>query len=609
MLKFIAFFLLVMATSSLNATLQVDVRSIEASQPLKGPWAFAPMIVEDSNDSRLKQQSLMLPQFIDSYLTNPHDIVTLALTLKTTPNLPLSINMKQPYSVWKLYANEKLIGSSGEFNPKSGQHLAHANYPIIEFTPTNEQTHLLLYLANSQHQHIGFYGTPLIAPKGILEKYHLQASIIEKIVAVVLFLFGIYHIGLFLAWKKDTAPLWFGMACISLAVRTTTTGEKIITELLPEISWELLTRVEYVSGYITLPLFVLYVGSLYPKQKFMRVNYVYLFFGLLFACFALFSSTYFFTSSLTYYYIVVFTFIFYITWILLQSLFARETGSILALVAFFFFSATIVHDLLLFQNIIIFLPIDLMPYGFLVYLFAQAAILLLRYTNSYHLIEIHTNNLEYMIAQRTQELSAMVSQRELLLRELTHRVKNNLQFIISLLWIQRKEADPQTSLALKRVEAQVQSIAAVHETLCSQNSIDVIEVHDYIGKIVSSLERLYPDIGISLKADKKIYIKSDHAASLGLIINELITNHVKYSITENSPPIHIFIEDSIAGKSILHYCDGVDHRETFANAALSAFGLPKMGWTMIKSFIKQIDGEITPYAEHIELHFFTCECA
>jgi two-component sensor histidine kinase len=601
------FTLFLFLTSSLYAITTVDVTHIQEPQPLRGPWAFTASIVQKSNDPILTKQSLLLPQFLDEKLAHPHDIVTLMLALKTTPNFPLSINMKQPYSVWKLYANGKLIGSSGVFHPENGQHMAHAYYPIIHFTPTKENTHLLLYLANAQHQHVGFYGVPLIAPKGVLEKHHIQASIIEKIVIAILGLFGMYHIGLFLIGRKDKAPLWFGMVCISLAIRTATTGEKVVLSLFPNLTWEMLTRIEYVSGYLALPFFVLYVSSLYQKQTSQRISYVYLLLGFLFAFFAMFFSSQFFTTSLTYYYIIVVTFIMYTLWILFRSLISKESGSILAFITFMFFSVTIIHDLLLFQNIIFLLPIDLMPYGFLIYLFAQAAILLLRYANAFKIIEQHTDELEVLVLERTKELTALVSQRELLLRELTHRVKNNLQFIISLLWIQRKEADDKTRITLKTLESQIQSIAAVHESLCSKNTIAAIEIHDYIRKLILSLQQLHREVEIILDSREAIYIKTDHTVSLGLIINELVTNHMKYSNPTAITPIHISIHQSVDFKTVLHYNDGIDHREIFANIKTSSFGLPKLGWPMIKEFVKQMDGEIIPYHDHLELHFSACE--
>lgn len=175
------------------------------------------------------------------------------------------------------------------------------------------------------------------------------------------------------------------------------------------------------------------------------------------------------------------------------------------------------------------------------------------------------------------------------------------------MWIQRKESDEKTQLTLKTLESQIQSIATVHEALSSQNIITAIEITDYIQKLILSLQRLHSQITMTLHFADPIYIKTDHTVSLGLIINELITNHIKYSDPSNIPPVHIFIEHSIDHEVVLHYNDTIDHRETFANTKVSSFGLPKLGWPMIKEFIKQMDGKIIPYHDHIDIHFSSCE--
>ncbi|MDP3443046.1 MAG: sensor histidine kinase, partial [Ignavibacteria bacterium] len=372
------------------------------------------------------------------------------------------------------------------------------------------------------------------------------------------------------------------------------------------ISWELLLRLDYASGCISLPLFVWYLDSLYPKHIWKSAKYIYLFLGGIFLSLCTLFPTLFFTPYLFSYELIYLTFILYTIVVLYISLKAHETGSVLAFITFIILSLSIIHDFLRFDN---FLPNtrDLAPYGFVFYLMAQSTILLLRYANAFKIIEKHTDDLEVLVLERTKELTALVSQRELLLRELTHRVKNNLQFIISLLWIQRKEADDKTRITLKTLESQIQSIAAVHESLCSQNTIAAIEIHDYIRKLILSLKQLHPEVEIILDSSEAIYIKTDHTVSLGLIINELVTNHIKYSNPDKISPVHIFIQKSLDLKTVLHYNDGVDHREIFANIKTSSFGLPKLGWPMIKEFVKQMDGEIIPYHDHLDLHFSACE--
>ncbi|MDD2781796.1 histidine kinase dimerization/phosphoacceptor domain -containing protein [Sulfuricurvum sp.] len=595
--------LTIIYTLPLYAVVQVDATRLDKPLMLKGEWSFAPYFIERFDDPNLSKATINVPQYIEDRLEDPHTIVTYALLLKTIPNKPLSISLKQPYSVWELYIDGKRIGSSGTFYPQSGMHKAQASYPILQFTPTSEHTQLLLHLGNSEHRHMGLYGTPRIASVGVLEQIHTDGKVIEKIVFVMLTLFGIYHIGIFLAWRKDQAPLWFGAVCLSLAIRTTTTGEKIILEFFPDLSWEMLTRLEYASGYLALPFFIKYFGTLYNKHAYLNAERFYFVVSIIFVTLVLFASTLVFTTSLMYYNLVVVTFILYIFWLLFQSLRTHEAGSILAFSAFILFSLSIIHDLLFFENIILFLAMDLMPYGFIIYLLAQATILLIRYANAFRLIENHTNELETIVEKRTHDLSDLLKQRELLLRELTHRVKNNLQFIIGLLWIQRKEADEKMKSALKTLESQIQSIAAVHETLCAQNNVSTVQMNDYIERLIFSLQRLYPHLEISFDSDEIVFVSTDHTISIGLILNELITNHIKYS--KELHPIHLKLTQNNK-KSIFYYNDGYDHQEAFQKVQNSiSFGLPKLGWAMIKEFVKRMDGEMMVYPNHIELEFLS----
>jgi len=606
-LKYLFLFFVVFFIPSLHAIPTVDITHLKTSKELFGPWAYAPNIIHSSDDIRLQKQLLHLPLFFESILGKSQGEATFTLQLKTTPNLPLSLDVKHPFTVWKLYANNQLIAESGKFGKLSHEHEADVFHKIVHFTPTTDTTVLIFHIANSQHQHIGFYGVPIIAPQGILEQHQLDLFTYELISIVLITLIGLYHIGLFVAWRGDKATLWFGLICLIVSVRATTTGEQIILDLFPSISWEMLLRIEYASGCLSLPIFVLYIGSLYPKHSSRLAEKIYIGLGLIFLALCTVFPTLFFTPYLLPYELIYVTFIFYTLYVLYRSIKAEEAGSLLAFTAFFILGVAIIHDLIRLQNM---LPTstDLVPFGFVFYLFAQASILLLRYANTFHLIEKHTNNLEQLVGERTKELSLLLSQRDLLLRELTHRVKNNLQFIVGLLWIQRKEADPQTNTALKTLESQIQSIAAVHESLCSQDTITTIEIHDYIRKLILSLKRLHSDLEISLDSHEPIYIQTDHTISLGLIINELITNHIKYSNSSESRPIHIFIEKLLENNVVLHYNDGIDHRETFKKTQTSSsFGLPKLGWSMIKEFVKQMDATISVYHDHLDLHFLACE--
>jgi len=585
--------------SPLFANTPINVQNLQKPEKLFGPWEIQLVQAEDFRDTNSSKQSVKLPEFVEGVVGTAKGVVTFTLELKTTPNQQLSLDLRQPFSVWRVYADDVLIGGSGDLDMKKGIYKASPHYPIINFLPKNDHTTLKIYLANKEHHHLGFYGVPLIAPFGILEGQRKTNINIQLMVTAILFSFAIYHLGLFLAWRKDKAPLWFGLLSLALAIRGSSTGEMVLMQFYPNISWEILFRTLYTSGYIALPLFVLYIGSLYPKQSHKIAENLYQTVGFLFVSFSLFASTEFFTSTLMSYELVVVSFIIYTIWILYKSYKSKEKGSVLALGAFSVFSLTVLHDLLMFQNILKDTK-DLMPYGFIFYLLAQAMILLLRYADAFRTIELHTNNLEHLVADRTLKLQNLAAQRELLLRELTHRVKNNLQLILGLLWIHKKDADEETTNKLKVFEMQVKTISYVHEALYAQTKIDAIEINNYIRNVITSLKQLYPRLDIVFENQEQIYIKTDHAVSLGLILNELVTNYLKYSQSSHQLLIETFQEGSVVH---LKYNDGTNHEDAHNKAQEPRFGLPKLGWSMIKKFLMQMEASIVIYPEYLEITF------
>ncbi|MDD2781797.1 histidine kinase dimerization/phosphoacceptor domain -containing protein [Sulfuricurvum sp.] len=598
---FFTFLLFTFFTTSLYAIPTMDATNFKEPLELRGPWGFSPGIISHASAPELQHQSILLPHFVESKLNTSQSEVTFALKLRTLPNIPLTLDLNEPFSVWKLYINDILVAQSGKFAEHSTDHKAAIYRKNITFTPTSETTTLLIQLANSEHEHIGFYQTPTVASTEIMTQSYFKKYLFETVITALLILVGIYHIGLFAVWKKDKAPLWFGILSLFVALRMSSTSEMILVDVFDSLSWEMLLRTQYISGLLSLPLYVWYLDSLYPNQIIRVAKYFYFTIALFFLMLASFFPTLTFTPFLLTYEFVYLSFIIYTLIVLFRAVSVKETGSLLAFVTFVILSGLLIHDFLRFDNVIA-SSTDIAPYGFVLYLIAQAAILLQRYAQTFTLIEEHTDNLEHVVADRTKELSRLVEQRELLLRELTHRVKNNLQFIISLILIQRKEADPRTLVSLKTLESQIQSISSVHETLCSQENVTFVELNNYMLNFIHSIRNFYPKVEITYtQPSTPFYINPDHAVSLGLIINELITNHLKHSNPTDVSPVIISIESNEDTQIVLHYRDGHDHREMFHHTEVSTFGLPKLGWPMIKVLIKQINGEIIPYKERLEI--------
>jgi len=136
-----------------------------------------------------------------------------------------------------------------------------------------------------------------------------------------------------------------------------------------------------------------------------------------------------------------------------------------------------------------------------------------------------------------QQLQASLKEKEVLLQEVHHRVKNNMQVIISMINLQcAKIQDNQICNELNKTVDRINSMALVHNQLYKSKDFLKVDINQYLNNIAENLfvSRGVDTARISLKIGKNdIALGLDSAISCGLIINELITNSLKYAFPEN----------------------------------------------------------------------------
>lgn len=140
-----------------------------------------------------------------------------------------------------------------------------------------------------------------------------------------------------------------------------------------------------------------------------------------------------------------------------------------------------------------------------------------------------------------EQIKASLQEKEVLLREIHHRVKNNLQIISSLLNLQAKYLkDEQVLEIFKNSQNRIESMALIHEQLYQSKNFAKIDFADYIRKLVSNLFSAYVVNSDTTKLQlnlEDIFIGIDVAIPCGLIINELLLNSLKYAFPEGKSGI------------------------------------------------------------------------
>jgi two-component sensor histidine kinase len=145
---------------------------------------------------------------------------------------------------------------------------------------------------------------------------------------------------------------------------------------------------------------------------------------------------------------------------------------------------------------------------------------------------------EREVRESRDRLEALAAQQAVLLREVNHRVANSLQLITSLIELQaRKVTDPAARQMLRQAAERVEAVTLVHRRLYTGDNVEFVEMDDYLAGLVEEMQRATlaaenTEPGecprIELTADR-IRVETDKAVPIGLIVNELVTNALKYA--------------------------------------------------------------------------------
>jgi two-component sensor histidine kinase len=206
-------------------------------------------------------------------------------------------------------------------------------------------------------------------------------------------------------------------------------------------------------------------------------------------------------------------------------------------------------------------------------------------------LAIHLKNYE-------EEINKSLEEKDILLREIHHRVKNNLQIISSILRLQSIYIkDEKVSEIIDQNQNRIRSMAMIHEKLYRTTSLTKIDFSDYIRSFVTDTIAIYSvrmdNINVILDLEENIWLNIETTIPCALIINELISNSIKHAFPRGIGEIKVefkkFGENLIliVGDNGIGLPDEVDFLKT-----------DSLGFKIVNSLIMQIDGTIELNKDH-----------
>jgi two-component sensor histidine kinase/Tfp pilus assembly protein PilF len=194
------------------------------------------------------------------------------------------------------------------------------------------------------------------------------------------------------------------------------------------------------------------------------------------------------------------------------------------------------------------------------------------------------------IDEQNEQLKKLLSEKEWLLKEIHHRVKNNLQIVISLLNTQSAYLENEDALmAIQNSQHRMHAMSLIHQKLYQSDNLSMIDMSWYIYELISYIRECYSSekkVSFTMDIDK-VFLDVSQAVPMGLIVNEAINNTVKYAFPENRKG-----EVIVTFKSI-----GKDYFELIVSD--NGVGLPEdfnidesesLGMNLMRGLTDQLDG-------------------
>ncbi|WP_096201360.1 7TM diverse intracellular signaling domain-containing protein [Bacillus sp. FJAT-45350] len=214
----------------------------------------------------------------------------------------------------------------------------------------------------------------------------------------MLFIMGVYYLVVYSFQRKNLSMLFFGLFCLAMTVRTLLVGDILLLTLYNELDWTVLKKLEYLSENVSYIAFVLFLRYLFPYEINKAFVFIAILIGTVFSLIVLVTSIGTFTSLMPLMMVVIGLSGIYLLYVYLTAAIKKREGALIGFIFAIICFMTIMNDYLHHNEII--QTMDLLPYGFSLFLLAQIIIISMNYSHLFKKVD----SLTYEVYELNQSL-------------------------------------------------------------------------------------------------------------------------------------------------------------------------------------------------------------
>ena len=324
-----------------------------------------------------------------------------------------------------IYVNGQKVGSLGQAGKNRETTIPQQFPQIVDFELKTNQMELIIQVSNFHHRRGGIWEVIQLGREKDMRTARERRLSFDLLLIGSIILMALYHLGLFLVRTKDRSPLYFSIFCFLMALRSLSTGGRFLLLAFPDLSWELTIKLEYLSFYLAVPVFVMFMRSIFQKvsERFLRLLEII---AIAFAGIVIFTPARIFTHTLNIFEIITLITLIYALYVIFASLNQKRIEASVFLLGFAILCLAMVNDMLHVEGIIhtgFFAQL-----GFFCFILSQSFLLSYRFSKALTTVETQQIELRDTLESLKVEIVERV-QAEGALRESEEKYRTILQSI------------------------------------------------------------------------------------------------------------------------------------------------------------------------------------